>query len=60
MRRKKDMLNLEKEEITDREWWKQTRKEIEQAKEDFVRSGKIGGNPLGFPNDVLKKDVLKK
>lgn len=53
-------LNLETESMPNKKWWKQARKEIEQAKKDFIKSGKIGGNPLGLPNDTLKKDVLKK
>jgi len=52
-------LNLETELIEDKNWWKQANKEIEEAKKDFIKSGKIGGNPLGIPDDALKKDVLK-
>ena len=54
------MLNLETELIEDPEFWKRYNKEIEKAKKEFIKSGKIGGNPLGFPDDALKKDVLKK
>jgi len=52
-------LNLESEKMPSRKWFKQTRKEIEKAKADFEGSGRIGGNPLGYPDDALKKDVLK-
>jgi len=53
------MLNLETELIEDPKFWKRYNKTVEKAKKDFIKSGKIGGNPLGFPDDALKKDVLK-
>jgi len=53
-------LDLETELIEDPEFWKQARKEIEEAKREFIKSGRIGGNPLGLPDDSLKKDILKK
>ena len=53
------MLNIESELITDDKWWKQTSKEIEDAKKEFIKSGKIGGNPLGVPDDTLKKELKK-
>jgi len=31
------MLNLETELITDKKWWKQARKEIENAKKEFIK-----------------------
>jgi len=57
MRDKKDMLNLENEAMPSRKWWKQARSEIQAEKEKFIKSGKLGGNPLGLPNDTLKKDL---
>ena len=48
---------LEKEKMPSKKWFKQARNEIEQSKKDFISSNKIGGNPLGLPNDSLKKDL---
>lgn len=50
---------LEFERMPDKKWWKQARKEIEDAKKEFIKSGKIGGNPLGVPDDTLKKELEK-
>jgi hypothetical protein len=52
-------LNLETELIEDPKFWKKFHKDIEKAKKDFIKSGKLGGNPLGLPNNTLKKDVIK-
>ena len=46
------MLNIEGEEIFDPNWWSKARKEIEEAKEHFIRSGKIGGNLLGVASNI--------
>ncbi len=53
------MLNLEHEPMPNKKWWKKTHAEIENAKEEFIKSGKIGGNPLGVPDDTLKKELKK-
>ena len=50
-------LNLESDGQLPESWWKQTKKDIEKAKADFIASGRIGGNPWGYPEDTLKKDI---
>jgi len=56
------MLNLENEPMPSKKWWKQYHKEIEKAKDNFVKSNKLGGNPydlpLNTPRDQLDK-ILK-
>jgi len=52
-----DFLEFEKMPLPS--WWKRYYKEIEQAKKDFIASGKIGGNPFGIPNNTLKKELKK-
>jgi len=50
---------LENEKMPSRRWFKNARSEIEQSKKDFIKSGRLGGNPLGVPDDTLKKDLKR-
>jgi len=50
---------LEKEKMPSRKWFKNAHSEIEVEKKKFIKSGRLGGNPLGLPDDTLKKDLKK-
>jgi len=47
-------LNFENEKMPSDAWFRQANKEIHKAKEEFIASGRIGGNPNGLPLNSKK------
>ena len=55
------MIDLEdditEEDLNDESSWKKFHEDIKKAKEKFIASGKIGGNPWGYPLNMQKDEI---